>query len=481
MFAADPARPTSYEGRPGASLRAWVAEHPATEADRPALQALFEAAQARAGQQGADRLDKLYALYREHTPESIQKHQLARTIATLKVLIEHDVTPETLQAALRWAARRDLAAQVVAGLIGYTGSWFVGTTVSLLMVKQGFKPGTSIAASAAVTAFGTRLMTRLLRLADTGPTWRRTVGGFDQDSKAVPAIRTRTGFAVSSAAYWPFLASLYSVTALWAHPSRAFTAGEARERAVAILDARRFLNYAATVGVALHRYFAPLAVERLSDPPIAVEHAWLDGRARPGTDGTQISGEHVLLGAIQELSGGTSSALRGAARSACQLLQSVPRTLLPCAAEVSDGPSAPGVVDTVAPPPGRLARDTLLVFGLMAVVAMTGLLRTMASDPEVSGGPHPGEPASTTAHPRAMDFFSDSFLVLGWGVLMAAADMTSPEIDSIDRDTKRVAGERHERLAERGRSAASSQQAGPVDTVEIEMPPAKGGKSEDAQ
>ncbi len=145
LFAADPARPTSYEGRPGASLRAWVAEHPATEAARPALQALFEAAQARAGQQGADRLDKLYALYREHTPESIQKHQLARTIATLMVLIEHDVTPETLQAALRWAARRDLAAQVVAGLIGYTGSWFVGTTVSLLMVKQGFKPGTSIA------------------------------------------------------------------------------------------------------------------------------------------------------------------------------------------------------------------------------------------------------------------------------------------------------------------------------------------------
>jgi hypothetical protein len=469
---------------PGASLRAWVDQHAATEADRSALRALIDAAQARAGQQGADRLDKLYALYREHTPESIQKHQLARTIATLMVLIEHDVTPETLQAALRWAARRDLAAQVVAGLIGYTGSWFVGTTVSLLMVKQGFKPGTSIAASAAVTAFGTRLMTRWLRLADTGPTWRRTVGGFDPDGKAVPAIRTRTGFAVSSAAYWPFLASLYSVTALWAHPSRAFTVGEARERAVAILDARRFLNYAATVGVALHRYFAPLAVERLSDPPVAVEHAWLDGRARPGTEGTlgQISGEHVLLGAIQELSGGTPSALRGAARSACQLLQSVPRTLLPCAAEVGDAPSAPGVVDTVAPPPGRLARDTLLVFGLMAVVAMTGLLRTMASDPEVSGGPHPGEPASTTAHPRAMDFFGDSFLVLGWGVLMAAADMTSPEIDSIDRDSKRVAGERHERLAELGRSAASRQPVVPSDTVAIEMSPRnKDGKGEDGQ
>jgi len=448
---------------PGSRLRDWISRHPAvlpetgptSQANLRALQDLFQVAHLHAETQGKGRLDQLFDLYREYTPESIQEHQLDRTIATLKVLIEHNVTPETLQAALSWAARRDLAAQVVAGLIGYTGSWFVGTTVALLMVRQGFRPGTSATASAAVTAVGTRLMTRWLRLADTGPTWRRTVGGFDPDGKPMPPSHTRAGFTVGATAYWPFLTTLWSITALWAHPARAFTADEARERAAAILDARRMLNYVATVGVALHRYFAPVAIGSLPKPPIAVEHSWLDGRDRPGKDGKAppIKGEAVLVGAIQELSGGTTSALRGAARSAYQLLTSIPRTLLPCAAERADGRSAPGLADTVAPPPSRLAKDAVLVMGLMAVVAMTALLRTLASDPQVSGDPHPGEPASMTAHPRAMDFFADSFLVLLWGVVMAAADMSSPEIDSIDRDSKRVAGARNERLADLGRTA----------------------------
>jgi hypothetical protein len=462
---------------PGTSLRTWLSSHPAVipkaDADCQALRALFDAAR----DQDPERLDQLFALYCEYTPESIQERQLDRTVATLKVLIEHDVTPETLQAALSWAARRDLAAQVVAGLIGYTGSWFVGTTVALLMVRQGFRPGTSATASAAVTAVGTRLMTRWLRLADTGPTWRRTVGGFEPDGKPVPPSHTRTGFAVGATAYWPFLTTLWSITAMWAHPARAFTADEARERAAAILDARRMLNYVATVGVALHRYFAPVAIGSLPKPPIAVEHSWLDGRDRPDKDGKpdKIKGEAVLVGAIQELSGGTTSALRGAARSAYQLLTSIPRTLLPCAAERADGRSAPGLADTVAPPPGRLAKDVLMVMGLMLVVAVTSLLRTTASDPQVSGDPHPGEPASMTDYPRLMEFLSDLVLVVLWGFLMTAVDMLSAKTDSITRDSKRVAGERNERLAARVQDALEQADSPPSagDRVTIHISPAR--------
>lgn len=405
------------------------------------------------GRVPSGQLDDLYALYCQHTPAVIRERNAMRTINTLETLMEYGISPATLSNAVRNAAIRDYLAQTSAGLIGYGGSWFAGTTVALTMVTQGFALPASVLFSSLTTAVGARLMTRWLRLSDAGPTWRRTISGVDNKNTGVPAIRSWTGFGLASAAYWPFLATLCTITQLSPHPARADNKVSAAARALQILDARRYLNFAATAGVAAHRYFSPHMSRYLSPFPLDVEHVWLDG-----------THPERLIGAIGDLA--ALDLVWPAIRGADNLLSSLGRTLVPWPYDMAEAINArrdsqaptdleaakpgPGSAAS-APSPDRPAKDSMILFTLFAVVAATGLLRALASDPDFAGHTE-GEPDRMTTHPRRLEFYADTFLVLAWGVAMAGADLVSGSIDSIAADNQRVAAQRNERLEEMGRS-----------------------------
>lgn len=443
---------------PGLALRGLAPLQPGVVARTPAeveaLRDLFQTAQAltqrRENPIPATRLDQLYTLYLQHVPRSLQQRDVQRTIATLKALLVHDVSPEKLQSALTWAARRDAVAQVVAGMIGYSGSWFVGTTVALEMVRAGFKPTTALLTSAVTTGFGTRLMTRWLRLTDSGPSWRAVVG-VNAKEEVVPALRTRTGFAMASAAYWPFLGTLFYITATMPHPARALTSEEAGERSLAILDARRMLNYVATLGVAIHRYLSPTLSRAVSSAPLEADPVWLDGK-----------NERRLIGAVDQLSGGASAFAMDAGRAALRLL-------IPCAVgdrRAHDSKSVPNTLN-----PFRLSlegRDLGMLMVLIGVVAATGLIRSLGSDPDVAGGPHTGQPPSMTQRPLPMEYVADTFLVLAWGVAMAWVDRVGMDEGSVATDSKRVADHRWARVEARG--ARLVQQSQPVPAPETGQP-----------
>lgn len=443
---------------PGAAMRRDRPQLRArTVGEVAALEALFRKAQQLGvqpnGRVPLDRLDDLYDLYRQHTPAVIRERNVMRTIRTLETLMDYEISPATLSNAVRNAAIRDFLAQMSAGLIGYGGSWFAGTTVALTMVTQGFGLPASVLFSSLTTAVGARLMTRWLRLSDAGPTWRRAISGADDKNTGVPAIRSWTGFGLASVAYWPFLATLCAITQRSPHPARADNMEKAAAKAADILNARRYLNFAATAGVAAHRYLSPHVSRYLSPFPLDVEHVWLDG-----------THPQRLIGAIDDLA--TLDLVWPAIRGADNLLSGLGRTLVPWPYDMAEAINArrdskaptdleaakpgPGSVAS-APSPDRPGKDSMILFSLFTVVAATGLLRALASDPDFAGHTE-GEPDRMTTHPRRLEFFADTFLVLAWGVAMAGADLVSGSIDSIAADNQRVAAQRNERLEEMGRS-----------------------------
>lgn len=446
--------------------------HPRTLDEVHRLNRLFTVAQTGAREDPAlsGRLDALYTIYASNTPPGIQTHHVARTSATLEALLELGTTPQTLRLAIFMSRVRDFFSQMSASMAGYLGSWFAGACTTIAMLREGVPETVTTPTSAMVIGVGSRTTARFIRHAGMAPGWTRVVAT-DDTRQTVPAIRTYSGFARSTLAYWPFMASLSYVT--WGTPDPAHADGKA-QRAQWALDrqeARRYYNVFATLGVGAHRYFT--APER--------EITWLNALDGPG-DPPEYR-KHVMKGAIEELTN-----LEKTAKSAAWYVLARPfigvwgalylgdawRSIQSTMAQYNPAASAGGQVfgkpsDTkshhpaLEPVPMTEAQairarsgNLMMLAALVAVVAVINLARRTTAD-----------------YPRGSHFIDsglDILLLAAWGGIVSSVEVESLENPSITDESRRLTAQWHLELAQAGGFGPVAEVPGAVNPNQVAPP-----------
>lgn len=426
--------------------------HPRTVDEVQRLDQLFAFAQDGARRDAAlsGRLDALYTVYASNTPPGIQTHRVARTSATLEAQLELGYTPQTLRLAIFMSRVRDFFSQMSTSMAGYLGSWFAGACTTIAMLRKEVPETVTTPTSAMVIGVGSRATARFIRHAGMAPGWTRAVAT-DGTRQTVPAIRTFSGFARSTLAYWPFMASLSYVT--WGTPDPAHTDSKA-QRAQWALDrqeARRYYNIFATLGVGAHRYFT--APDR--------EITWLNALDEPGDPPGYR--KHVMKGAIEELTN-----LEKTAKSAAWYVLARPfigvwgafylgdawRSIQSTMAQYNPAASAGGQTcgnssDTKghhpALEPVRMTEaqairarsgNLMMLAGLVAVVAIINLARRTTAD-----------------YPRGSHFIDsglDILLLAAWGGIVSSVEVESLENPSIAEESRRLNAQWHLELAQAG-------------------------------
>lgn len=240
------------------------------------------------GLQAQGYLDRLYEIYKAHTPATILAHDPMRTAMTLSLLVDLDVSPQQFRQALAHGAVRDFFAQGAVSEGGYLGSWGAATAIVIRLLDDGSSEFGRALYPALMAGIGLCMVLRLQRKGDLFPSWS-VPRVFDLKGKPVVPASTTAGFAKSCLAYWGFSIPLLLV-ALDTHVASTST----DKAALSLKKAWRRLNWnmLSSGFVAVTRYFM---FER--------ERVYLN--ARPVYPGESPNFQKwVMKGALEELTSG---------------------------------------------------------------------------------------------------------------------------------------------------------------------------------
>lgn len=237
-------------------------------------------------------LDQLYRLYKSHTPSEILLHDPMRTVVTLGLLVDLDISPQQLREALAHNAVRDFFAQGAVSEGGYLGSWAAATALVITMLENENSEFSRALLPAIVAGVGLCMVLRLQRKGDLFPSWS-VPRVFDLDGRPVVPASTPSGFAKSCLAYWGFSIPLLVIT-LDTHTSTSKDDRAAYAQALSLKKAWRRLtwNLLSSGLVAVTRYFM-----------FQRERVYLN--ARPVYAGeTEALAKFAMKGALEELTCG---------------------------------------------------------------------------------------------------------------------------------------------------------------------------------
>lgn len=382
-------------------------------------------------------LDRLYELYKSHTPPTILAHDPLRTVMTLSLLVDLNVSPQQLKQALTHGALRDFSAQGAVSEGGYLGSWAAATALVIRLLNEDSSEFSRALFPALMAGIGLCMVLRLQRKGDLFPSWS-VPRVFDVKGRPVVAASTRSGFAKSCFAYWGFSIPLLLV-ALDTHVASTSTDKDA----LSLKKAWRRLtwNMLSSGLVAVTRYFM---FER--------ERVFLNARQAYPNEPAHFQ-KWVMKGSLEELMSGKhwheSAAMKTALVAPVRYglsgaeglarwfgLDAIPdrleskqvvanRTRLPRQEEYEATMTDYGL-------------DVLSGFVLSATALFVNGLALW-----ISHQPRREAKEWDVAH-------SILILQMSWGVAVALRDLMSKWNESVVQDTKAVTQRRRERLAAAG-------------------------------
>lgn len=293
----------NWQDLPDSALKDHRSPEPNTRADVQALRNLINAASGLAQTANpadlpqsrrriSEQLNRLFEVYKSHTPEIVFNSSVTRTATTLQTLLEAGITPEKLKSACFWAKARDVTAQLFTSEMAYASGFLVLTGATLGMTEGGASPEVRDLVAPLMLVATSLPVASLLREGQMHPSFTRPVE-LDDQGNVVHALATNKGFWKVSAQFFPFLGTLGYVDSQTRDPASTtpgtpeFT-DAVRERAVL----RMASGIAASAGVGLYRMFG-----------LKREHVWLDASTPEKAE--------AMLGAIERVTrpGSVPSAL----------------------------------------------------------------------------------------------------------------------------------------------------------------------------
>jgi len=385
---------------------------PTTREDLNALKQMLHAASHR-----HEKLQDLFAAYKKNVPPYGMEDNVTRTAKTLQALLEENITPTRLAWACRMSWIRDLGAQEVVSLAGYTSTFCLFNTVLAGALRQGMPAPVGVLAGAAAHAVTGLAMQRFLRAGEMYPGWTTAVEQGPADTKA---IQTASGFSKIASQYWPFAGSLGYASLGTPDPLDAADKAGSLARTIVRVDTRRQWGFAATACVALHRM---VIFNR--------DHSWLNA--------TTEQERRTMIGAINELT------------SPWETVKAIPKYLVvrpvaglaglgghdlhPWINEKSE--SSAGVTQEAKgkylyqPNAGASLPSPLLEGKRVSLVRLSALFLPMmlfqvsrelaAADPE---------------HSNAINVANDALLIVVWGLAMALAEQTVTLDPALSQESK---------------------------------------------